>query len=174
MRQSMAHLVARLRRLLPDELASSLSDAELCSVLDGSSSVGQVKAHPIRLPWQSSTNAFVAEVGDWEASPTVHDGANTLSVSDFNLHTGEFTLQSPTSATHLFVHGRFVDINAAAAEMLERLAAKQAAQFDFASDDQRFQRSQQVDMLLRMADEYRRKSRPRAAVLAREDVTQWV
>lgn len=172
MRSSMAHLVTKLRRLLPASASSLLTDTDLCDALDASSTIAQaVPARALRLPWQPAATRYMAEVGDWEATPTVHDYTQELGVVQFNLATGEFTLESPNAADTLYVSGRHVDMNAAAALALDALMAKLSTEFDFATDDQRFQRSQQVEMLAKAAEQFRKQARPKTATLRREDVT---
>lgn len=172
MRSSMAHLVTKLRRLLPASASSLLTDTDLCDVLDACSTIAQaVPAKAVRLPWQPTATRYIAEVGDWEATPTVHDRTQQVNVAQFNLSTGEFTLQSPNTADTLYVSGRYVDINAAAALALDALMAKLSTEFDFATDDQRFERSQQVEMLAKAAEQFRKQASPKTATLRREDVT---
>lgn len=168
MRASMAHLVAKLKALLPTEALSLLTDADLCECLDANSTLAQaVSAHAVANPWDTTFTTYAAERGYWERSPTVHNGAAPLTVTDFDLLTGEFTLAEPSSLTPLYVAGRTVDIWGAAAQALEICAARLSAQFDFASDDQRFQRSQQAGLLLEAARAMRARMQPTVAALVR-------
>ena len=58
----------------------------------------------------------------------------------------------------------------AAADLLERWAAKVVLDFDFTSDSQSFRRSQKADALQKLAARYRRKQRPIALCLTRTDL----
>ena len=172
MRSSMAHLVTRLRSLLPSSASSLLSDDALCEVLDDSSTLTQASpAHAIALPWETTFTRYASEQGDWEATPTVHDGTQQVAVSQFDLSKGEFVLVDANPRKVLYLAGRYVDMNAAAAQALERLAGLLSTEFDFASDDQRFSRSQQVQMILQAAAQFRKQAQARSVPMNREDLS---
>ncbi len=113
----------------------------------------------------------VPGLGDWESDAALY--ANDYSalvptVSD--LIQGRWTFAT-SQIPPVFVSGQTYDLYAAAADVLEGWAAQVKLAYGFTSAGQTFNRQQQHQMLLALAEKYRQRARPISASLVRNDVT---
>lgn len=94
----------------------------------------------------------------------------TATWADVDYQRGAVTFTTNQAGTALYLTARSYDIYGAAADVLTDWAGKVALQFDFASDQQSFSRSQKQAMLLQAAERYRRQAKARRANVTRPDV----
>lgn len=178
-RASMAELIARVRTLIGDPAGASqtFDDQTLQDYLDRHQTV----ARYARLRPEASYGAggvsqyldYYADVGDWEADEQLYDGAyNPLTPTTSDRLTGHWTFASSQLPPVLIV-GKFYDVYAAAADLLEAWAAREKLSFDFSADGQSLQRSQKARAILELAREYRRQQRPTSVGMVRNDVAQF-
>ena len=71
----------------------------------------------------------------------------------------------------VFITGKTYCRWSVAADLLEFRAATAAASYDITVDGQSLRRSQMIDNWLKMANQYRKKAKPRVAKMVRNDVT---
>lgn len=83
---------------------------------------------------------------------------------------GLVTFTSDRAGSVYYATGRQFDLYGAAADLLDAVAATKMLAFDFSEDNQSFRRSQQVDLIRKVATEYRAKSWPKVASHARSDL----
>jgi hypothetical protein len=172
----MAPLLSRLRGLIGDPAGAgqAWSDDELQELADGCRD--EVRYLPL-LPEGTRLAAggveylsFAAPAGDWEEDPELYDAqCQPLIPTTSDCRSGRWSFETepvrPVTLT-----GRTFDLQRAAAEVLEAWAARVKREYDFASSDQRFERSQQGRAMQELAALYRRRARPRTAVQTRSDV----
>lgn len=96
----------------------------------------------------------------WEASVVLHDTHGTvLTPTTSDLIAGHWTFGSG-QAQPVYLTGSFYDVYGTAQGLLESWAATVAPEFDFATDQQTFNRSQKREGLLAVAREFARKAIP--------------
>ncbi len=177
-RTSMADLIARVRLLISDPAGTSqvFSDQEIQDTLDRHRSDVRYRelasAKTIAPGGAVSYLDYYADVGNWEADEKLYDGAyNQLTPATADRLSGHWTFASNQMPPVLIV-GKYYDVYAAAADLVEAWAAKEKLSFDFDADGQAFKRSQKVQMLLAMAREYRRQQRPVSVGMVRSDANR--
>ncbi len=175
----MSALITRVRRLVNDPAGASAvwTDDELQDWLDAHRE--EVIDEALGYSWQRVAGVdvvlvYVAEQGDWEGDVVLTDASgNTLTADDVNLVAGRWTFDAHQQPP-VYLTGRSYDVYAAAADALEARAAQVALAFDFSADGASYQRSQQGEALLRLAQQYRRSSRSQSrlqtATLVRDDI----
>lgn len=172
-RATMATLIARVRRLIhdPSGVEEVWTDEEIQEWLDAHRlDVAMLPLEPI---WSIVGGAvmtldYIAPYGHWEADALLSDAAGAeLTPASADLLVGRWTFAAHTPQVYLT--GKSYDPYAAAADALEARAAQVALAYDFSADGASFQRSQQGEALLRLARQYRGRSRPIVVRLARED-----
>lgn len=193
-RTSMAALIAKTRQLIGDPPSGTqqFDDGTIQDALDNwRSDVRYEQLTPapaIVNPTNSQSSAADFIWADyyslyhwWETDVVIQDGhfiVLTPAASDLIVGHWQFELNVFTSGTvpgqypPLFATGKTYDLNAASAELLEMWAASLARSFNFTADGRTFYRMQQSDALLKMADYYRLKARPRVLPVVRTDLTR--
>lgn len=174
-RAGMATLIGRLRAKINDPAGSgqALSDQELQDLLDGRRrdfAMLGLEAVPAYPGGVLTYLEFAAEWSDWEDGVVLRDSSLapvTPETSDLVAGRWTFAAEPPYP---IYLTGRTYDLNGAAADALEQLAAAKATAFDFSSGGQTFQRSQQATALAAQAERYRRMARPQSGTLVREDI----
>lgn len=175
-RATLSGLIARLRSAVGDPAGASQTwtDDELQDFLDvNRQEVRHAQLRP-ETTWANGVAVYTdyyADCGNWEADVVLEDGMGTdLTPKTADLATGHwaFTEQEPP----VYVTGKSFDLWAAVADVLEAWAARVALDFDFTADGSGFQRSQKREALLAVAAQYRRRARPRRAMLIREDLSK--
>jgi hypothetical protein len=174
-RATMAELISRLRTLIGDPAGASqtFDDQTLQDYLDRRQTA--VRFAPLRAEGSPRPDGTVdyldyyADVGDWEADEALYDGSyNVLTPDAADRLTGHWAFETSREPPVCIV-GKFYDVYAAAADVLEAWAAREKLSFDFEMDGQGFKRSQKVAALLQVAREYRRQQRPMSVAMVRAD-----
>jgi hypothetical protein len=89
----------------------------------------------------------------------------------FQPPTDEFTSPTvPGQYPPVFATGQIFDLYAASADLLEFWGAALASAYDVSVDGQNLRRSQLMTAKLTLAEQYRRKAKPRIAKIVRDDV----
>lgn len=173
-RTTLADLITRLRTLVNDPAGASQSwsDDELQDFLDANRLDVRHAALRPETTWDSGVATYTdyyADYGEWESDVVLEDGdGDDLSPTSSNLVVGHWTFSDQDPG--VYITGKTFDLYAASADVLESWAAKVALLFDFEADGGKYRRSQQREAFWAVAAQYRRKSRPRKAVLIRDDV----
>ena len=174
-RATMAELISRLRTLIGDPAGASqaFDDQTLQDYLDRRQTVARyalLRAEGSPRPDGTVDYLdYYADVGDWEADEKLYDGAyGLLTPASVDRLTGHWAFSTSQPPPVLIV-GKFYDVYAAAADVLEAWAAREKLSFDFDADGQSFKRSQKAAALLALAREYRRQQRPARVAMVRSD-----
>ena len=173
-RTSMSALIDRVRRLVNDPAGADeiFTDDEVQDWLDAH----RDEVIELELAYATQLVAgvtvvleYAAEQGGWEddAALTDANGA-TLTADALNLVVGRWTFNAHQQPP-VYLTGRSYDVYAAAADAMEARAAQVALAFDFSADGASYSRSQQGEALLRLAKQYRGRSRPTIARMVRND-----
>lgn len=161
-RTSMRGIIAAFRTAIGDVGTTHVfTDLELQAFLDErASAVGATAllADPVRT---GSPVVFRAPYGWWEGAASLTNssgGALTAdgALTDAVLGTWAF---ATAPSGDVYITGRYFDFWGSAANALESWAAKVALEFDFATDQQSFSRSQKREGLLMVAREFGRRAR---------------
>lgn len=174
-RSSMAALISRIRVLINDPAGGSQiwTDDQIQDVSD-ESRVDVVNAHLKPTLTYGSTLQYLnyySEVGGWETDYVIMQNfSTTVTPSSAEPIAGKFTFAATTYPT-LTITGKQHDIYCAAADLLERWAAKKALDFDVVVGGQTFRQAQVADALQKLARTYRAKQRPKTISLKRSDLS---
>lgn len=166
-------LVDRVRRLIhdPNGAEAIWTDNEIQEWLDAHRL--DVTMLPLTAVWSLVGGVAVAldyyaTDGHWADDALLYDSSGAaLTAESADLLVGRWTFAAHTQQVYLT--GKSYDPYAAAADALEAMAAQVALAYDFSADGASFHRSQQGEALLRLARQYRGRSRPAVARLVRED-----
>ena len=160
-RATMADLIARTRVMIGDTDASAYTfdDDTVQAALDAHRFAAEYAALQPVAEYQPGGAAvyktYRAPMGWWEANATLVDGSyNTLTPDAADLMNGEWTFNAGQTPP-VFIKGKYYDLYAAAADLLEEWAARLARAYDFGTDGDRFQRSQMAASLREQAERYR-------------------
>lgn len=179
MRESLGELVARVRVLIGDTGDTPVfEDADIAAALDTwrtDMHYAQLTPTPVWTGPIAEYFVYTAPLTDWEADAVLYDSSNsalTPLYSDLQAGRWEFAENTPPP---VYIVGKSYDVYAAAADMLEAWAARVALDFDFSADGGQFSRSQKRGALMAVAEQYRRRSRPRCCVMVHKDIntTSW-
>lgn len=174
-RSSMAALITRTRLLINDPAGASqiFDDQSIQDVLDASRlDLRNVPLTP-RPTFSGSTIQYLDyyhPLGDWEDDVVFKQYLTvtvTPSVSEPIAGHWQF---STSTLPPIYLSGKTYDLYHAAADLLERWAAKVALNYAFSSDGQSFQRNQAQGMLLALAQKYRGQQRAGSIQLNRGDI----
>lgn len=118
---------------------------------------------------------YYSDVGQWEEDVLLSwNDFSTLTPVTADYISGHWTFDNSASAAGqypiVFITGKFYDVHATAADLLEQWAASLALAYDFTSDGQSFHRSQMAATLMKAADQHRMKAMPTSAMVVRSDV----
>lgn len=166
---------ARVRALLDDATADLFTDAEVVDALAAHAHV--LLDHPIA-PVPQTRNGTV----EWKVYPvgygyldedaTLYTAAGSAVASGWTLDAGpgRVTFTATTGGSVYFLSGTAHEPALAAADLADRLAARYAREYDFASDGADFKRSQRVAQWSDLAKRLRGSaSRPTSAEVVRRD-----
>lgn len=169
-------LIPRVRLLLndPSGTAQAFADQDIQDVLDES----RVDAFNLQLvpepTWGSAGLVYLdygSELGGWEDGYTIKQFW-TIPVTPSLIEpiAGHFQFAANTFPP-VHITGKLYDVYRAAADLLERLAARWTGVtgYDFSSDGQSFRRSQAAPGLIKLAETYRRKQRAGSISITRSD-----
>jgi hypothetical protein len=160
----MATLITRLRVVVGDPAGASqvFSDDELEDFLDERRADVDLALLRADTRLSGSPTVFRAPVRWWETDHVLADGSGsalTPTVGGTDALAGVWTFATAQSG-RVYITGRYYDLYGSAAAVLQAWAAKVSREFDFATDGQRFDRSQKREGLLATAREYARKAIP--------------
>lgn len=175
-RSSMAALITRVRDLINDNNppgSSTWSDDQIQDVLDESRE-DLVNFKLIERPtYSGSTIQFLdyySDSGNWETDFVIKQRLVTVvtpSVSE--VIPGHFQFATNTWPP-CYITGKRYDCFRAAADLLERWAAKWVLSVDIVVNAQQFRQSQAAMALQKLAQTYRKKQRPRSMPIIRSDL----
>lgn len=193
LRSTMAPLIAQTRLLIADPASEQqqYTDQQIQDVLDNwrdDVRYEQLTPAPAIVNIANSTTTpadfiwadYYSLYHWWESDVVIQDGhfiVLTPAATDLIVGHWQFELNVFTSGVvpgqfpPVFATGKIYDLNAAAAELLDYWAATAARSYDFTASGQSFRRSQMQAGLLKQADYYRRKARPKTIRAVRSDLT---
>ena len=185
-RATMVALIARVKQLLGPCADDSLTDADIQDALDRSRlrvnllrltpidtvmPGGQVRYYEFSAPFQDWELGYrIQASGNQASGVTLGDGSawQTVTPSDAYDLDGRWVF-SDYFYCDLFISGYSHDPYAAAAELLDTLAATQARTFSFTTGGQTFNKGQILSNYQQLAQLMRRKARPISADMVRGD-----
>lgn len=176
-RSSMAALIGRVRTLINDPAGASqiFTDQTIQDVCDESRL--DVVNVPLRATTTYSGGAlqylnYYSEYGGWEDDYVIKQNLmTTVTPSSAEPIAGKFSFSTSTYPT-LYITGKQHDIYHAAADLLERWAAKWALSYDMTINGQSLHRSQAANALQKLAKTYRRQQRPSTISVKRSDLSR--
>lgn len=181
-RGSMNDLIARVRVLIGDPSGASqqFDDQTVQDVLDLSRvNVRNALLRPAPSLVSSGLlnySDYFADIGHWEADVVIQDAAfNILSdMSASDLLTGHWTwsLAAPGKIPPLFITGKYYDIYAAAADLLERWAAVWTRAYAIGEAGTTLQRQQVAPAMLAQARQYRKQQLVHSIPMVRSDLEE--
>lgn len=167
-RDGMADLIAHLRVMVGDAMPgdpadAAFSDDDLQRFLDDRRTdvhEAALRAVPSTVGGSVVYVTFAAPRRWWESDATLSDvdgAALTLAADGADPLNGRWTLAAAVT-TSVYVTGRYFDMYGTAAAVCESWASKVALEFDFATDQQRFDRTGKRRGLLAVAREFWRRA----------------
>lgn len=173
-RTSMTDLIAEVRLKIADPSGAGqfFTDQQVQDHLDATRLDLQYEAldpRPTLAPSAITWTDYYSRYGYWESDAVLIWGNYTTltpDVSDFIV--GHWTFNAGQYPP-VFIRGKTYDVWRAAADLLEMWAASFAAAYDFTADGQSFRRSQIIEAKMKLAAQFRRKSRPRTHIVTRGD-----
>jgi hypothetical protein len=175
-RSTMASLISSVRVLINDPSGASqtFDDQTIQDVMD-ESRLDILNGSLIAKPTFSGSSIqyldYFSENGGWEDGMVLKQYLTVVvTPSAIEPIAGHFVF-SATTLPPVFITGKIFDRYRAAADLLERWAAKWALAYSFSSDGQSFQRHQASLALLALAKQYRMKQRPRMSSVVRTDLS---
>ena len=174
-RSTMAALISRVRLLINDPSGGSqiFADQDIQDVLDESRTDMrnvQLRAEPTYVGNTISYLDYYSDLGGWEDDFVLKQYLITVvTPATSEPIVGHWTFAS-TTLPGVYITGKQYDVYRAAADLLERWAAKWVLAYSFTSDGQSFQRAQASQQLLKQADSYRRKQRAMSIGFSRGDL----
>ena len=175
-RSSMTALIARVRLLVNDPIVNAtaqFADQDVQDVLDESRQ-DIVNQALLGKPTYTGTSIayldYYSEIGGWEDDYVIRQylTAPVTPVLSEPI-AGHFGLATSTLPP-LYITGKLYDVYRAAADLLERLAARWVLNYDFSSDGASFHRSQAAKGLHTLAKTYRMQQRPVTISTIRSDI----
>jgi hypothetical protein len=172
----MLPLIKRVRQLIndPQSATQNFGDQEIQEVLD-ESRLDVVNEPLIAKPTYAPTIQYLnyySKQGGWEEDYTFSQYLSiVVTPSVLEPIAGHFTFAASTYPPVL-ITGKLYDVHRAAADLLERLAAKHALDYDMTVNGQSLHRSQAVTALLNLAKRYRAQQRPSTISVRRSDLSR--
>jgi len=175
-RSTMGNLIARVRLLINDPAGASqiFTDQDIQNVMDESRL--DLNNEPLETA-PTYVSGSIQWLNYWHALANWEDGmvfkeylSVTVTPASIDPIAPLFVFAASTFPP-VFVTGSVHDIWRAAADLLERMAARWVLQFNFTSDGQSFQRAQASHALQTLAKTYRMKQRAGTMSMVRSDLT---
>lgn len=176
-RPTMAGLMSRVRSLIGDPSGPSetFDDQTIQDVLDESRV--DLRYVPLKeSPTYSGSTLLYLDYFTAPGNAQLEDGMTvwqflTVPVTPSAIEPimGHFQFAA-TTLPPVYLIGKSYDVYRAAADLLERWAARFSTQFDFSSDGQSFRVSQAPAQLLKLASTYRQQQRARVSAARRTDL----
>lgn len=171
----MVELISRVRAMIGDTDVSAYTfddDAIQAALDENRFSAEYVVLQPVaeyQPGGQAVYTQYRAPTGWWETDAALVDGNyNPLTPDSSDWMNGEWVFNAG-QAPPVFIKGRYYDLNAAAADLLEEWAARLAREHDFSLGGDRFARSQMAENLREQAARYRGMAMVRVVFLQRGD-----
>ena len=174
LRITMAEVISLVRDLIGDEASATqlLTDLQIQRALDNyvfDARYQELEALDSVVSGTTQYLIWYAPDKYWEDDAVLCNASyTTLTPSVSDPLAGRWTFT--TSQTSVLITGKYYDVYAAAADLLETLAAKYAGEYDVNADGASLMRSQRPQALLRMATQYRRSARSQKATMVRNDL----
>lgn len=178
-RTSMSYIIAHVRDLISDnDTASQFNDQQVQDVLD----INRVFVrNAVLRPAPSLTASgiinytdYFADMPFWETDVVIQNGAfavvSDMSTSDYLTGHWVWSLATPGKVPPLFITGKYYDVYAAAADLLERWAAAWMRNYSFSADGATFNRAQVAQAMLAQAKQYRKQALAHTMVMERSDM----
>ena len=161
-RATMAPVITRLRTIIGDP---NVGDPALCAFSDQElqDSLDERRTDVVQaaLGYRGSgpVTDIVAPRRWWEDGVILTSGGDALTPDTSDLIAGHWTFTDGV-ALPVYITGSFYDLYGTAQAVCEAWAAKVAREFDFATDQQSFDRTGKREGLLKVAREFARKAVP--------------
>lgn len=173
-RSSMAALIARVRILINDVASPQIfTDDQIQDVLDEGREDVVNRALQPKPTFSGSTIQYLNyyhPYGGFESDYILKQYMTiTVTPSSVEEIAGHFTFASSTLPPVYVATGKIHDVYRAAADLMERRAAKVVLEYDVVVGGQTFRRSQALDMLEKRIKTLRMKQRPRSIGTVRTD-----
>lgn len=176
-RTTMATLISRVRLLINDAegVCQIFTDQDIQDVLDASRA--DVKNEPLepRATFAGATIQWLdyyAQLGDWEDDVVLRQYLITVVTPSLSEPIAGHWQFATTTLPPIYLSGKTYDLYRAAADLLERHAAKWTLSYAMSVAGQSLQRNQAHMMLLDMARQYRLKARAHRITTIRTDTAQ--
>jgi hypothetical protein len=193
----MSALIAKVRQMIGDPSGSSqqFSDDDIQAYLDANRDDVRYENLQIAPSIVNNTNTnnqadtifadFYSRYGYWEADLTLQAYSNgaawvvvtpvamelLIDQAHFQFETNVFASgTAPGQLPPVFATGKIYDPFACSADLLEMWAATMTGAYDISVDGQSLKRSQMPQMKLTLAQQYRKRARPKVAKMVRSDV----
>lgn len=176
-RSTMTALISRVRTLTNDTLPSGsgqvFDDQTVQDILDASREDVKNMVMDYRPTFSGSTIQFLdfyTKLGDWEDDIVLKQYLITVVTPSLSEPIAGHWQFASSTLPPVYASGKTYDIYRAAADLLERQSAQWALKYSFSSDGQSFQRSQVIDNIQKVVQQYRMKQRAGAIRMSRTDV----
>jgi hypothetical protein len=175
-RSTMASLITRVRLLINDPAGASqiFDDQSIQNVLDDSRQDISNTALTPYVTFSGGTILYLDyyhTLGSWEDNVVLKQYLTFLVTPSVSEPIAGHWSFAATTLPPVYITGSTHDIYRAAADLLERWAARLVLEFDFTSDGQSFHRSQAATALQNLAKTYRKKQRPGSLSMVRDDIS---
>jgi hypothetical protein len=114
---------------------------------------------------------YYTDLGNWEDDLVLKQYLINVVTPSLSEPIAAHWVFATTTLPPVYLTGKTYDIYRAAADLLERQAARYVLNFDFTSDSQSFRRSQAADALQKLARTYRMKQRAHMITAVRTDTS---
>lgn len=194
-RVTMADLISRVSMMIGDPNNTQFTQQQVQDYLDANRDdirFEPLKIGPTIVSNASTGNQPVTIFADywsrysWWEQDVVISGTNTstnvawavLNPAGSDYIVGHFQFEltpfvngtAPGQYPPIFATGKVFDQYATAADLLEFWAASLTGAYDFSTNGQTFHRSQLLTAKLKLADQYRKRAKPRRVQMQRDDV----
>lgn len=174
-RSTMAALISRVRLLINDPVTANMTftDDDIQNVLDAGRADVKNQVMIPKPTFSGSTIQFLdyyTELGDWEDDVVFKQYLVNVVTPSINEPIAGHWQFSQTMLPPIYISGKTYDIYRAAADLLERMAAKWVLSYNISVDGQSLQRSQAAIALQNLAKTYRMQQRAFGISLRRSDL----
>lgn len=162
-RATLAQLISECRSLVGDPSGGSAhyTDDQIESALDRRRKEARrcpLRARSDMTPTGVSYTVFYAPIGIWESDALLLDSSwqviDNAYCETIDYLRGRWEFKTSTLPP-LYLRGYYYDLHGACADLLDQWMADLKAAYDFSSGDQSFRRSQQLQSLASLAQQYR-------------------
>jgi hypothetical protein len=154
--------------------SETFSDQEIQNVLDDSrQDISNAALQPY-VSFSGGTPVYLDyyhTLGSWEDNVVLKQYLTVLVTPSASEPIAGHWAFAATTLPPVYITGSTHDIYRAAADLLERWAARWVLNYDFSSDGQSFHRSQAATALQNLARTYRKKQRSGSLAMVRDDIS---